>query len=147
MPSETSVNTNNQVHFVQIESNIKDIFCSQVVFKFQFNNMPEEDEIKAGTKYSDDDDKETDEDADEEKEDKSVYAQLVSTSVKDSAKQTTFKLSVSKFLPDFDADEEIRTAVSYFCCQKTTDELREDWTAKRDFLVQVSFFFSVFFKI
>ena len=44
MPSETSVNTNNQTHFVQIESNINDIFCSQDVFKFQFNNMPEEDE-------------------------------------------------------------------------------------------------------
>ena len=145
MPSETSVNTNNQTHFVQIESNIKDIFCSQDVFKFQFNNMPEEDEIKSGTKYSDDDDEESDQDADEEKEDKSVYAQLVSTSVKDSAKQTTFKLSVSKFLPDFDDDEEIRTAVSYFCCQKTHDELREDWTAKRDFLVQVGFFFFSFF--
>lgn len=135
--SESDLNT-NKGPYVQIESNIKEIFCSQDVFKFQFNNMPEEEQMKNEMKYSDDDDDEESNDTDNEKEDKLVYAQLVSSSVKDLARQQTVKLNVSKFLPDFEADEELRTALRYFCCQKSDDELRQDWTGKRDFLVQVS---------
>lgn len=40
-------------------------------------------------------------------------------------------------LPSFDDNKEIKDALSYFCCLKGADEIRKEWTASREKLVEV----------
>ena len=92
------------------------------MFQFQFNNMDENISDDDMSNKSDDDDVEINLNV-EKSEDSLNNKQPISI--------------VSKFLPDFSRDEQIREALVYFHCTKTEDELRLDWPARRDVLVQV----------
>lgn len=126
---------------VQIESNLKELFCSNDVFKFQFSNL---DEKAAESLSSDDDDDEVNSDQDSLFESQ-LAAQKTNEKIAEpkGLKAVASKPNsvVSSFLPDFNADDQIKDALVYFCSTRTEEELREDWPAKRETLVQVSFTF------
>lgn len=42
-----------------------------------------------------------------------------------------------RFLPLFEQDNQIKDALSYFCCVKDIDSLREEWKTTRDKMVEV----------
>ena len=92
------------------------------MFQFKFNNLDENISDEDMSNKSDDDDVEINLNV-EKSEDSLNNKQPISI--------------VSNFLPDFSRDEQIREALVYFHCTKTEDELRLDWPARRDVLVQV----------
>ena len=45
--------------------------------------------------------------------------------------------SIRRFLPIFEEDNQIKDALSYFCCVKDIDELRKEWKESREKMVEV----------
>jgi hypothetical protein len=45
-----------------------------------------------------------------------------------------------QFLPVFEEDNQIKDALSYFCCVKDIDELRKEWKESREKMVEVGLF-------
>ncbi len=42
-----------------------------------------------------------------------------------------------QFLPQFEEDNQIKDALSYFCCVKNIEELRKEWKESREKMVEV----------
>lgn len=143
--------------FFQVEPNLKELFSSNDVFKFKFTDEIEENE--------ENDEKEKENDNSDKKQinknqflrdigldkfNKSNYSSSETESEDEENKFVNREKNVSKiiekknenhsFLPNFNQDEQLINALSFFCRPDDFDleNVRKEWLIKRDTLIKVN---------
>lgn len=145
--------------YTKIESNLKELFTSNDLFQFKFDNIPDpkpvitewdkpkkivENKLQRHLNFNNNS---VGESSDSENDDPSHLDYLKKSDVPKKtaqAKPTEVKPSKNsyqstgpkRFLPLFAEDKEIKDALSYFCCAKENDELRKEWSSSREKLVE-----------
>lgn len=146
--------------FFQVEPNLKELFSSNDVFKFKFTNEIEENDenqnqfsnLNKNQIYKN----QFLRDIGLEKFKKSSYSSSETESENEESNIVNREKNIVKidgkknenrsFLPNFDQDEHLKNALSFFCRPKDFDieNVRKEWLIKRDTLLKV--FYSKYIK-